>query len=282
MVFTPNVSLGWSRPSIEIEKIRSNAMAVLTLPQSSRAIVFSCLATQILALYVVAQHPHRNLWLCVIAFFAGGFLTDLISGLFHFSFDYVWPPRAPIMGPISVEFRQHHDEPTLDPSAVVSNLTRGAYGALPIAIVAWIVLKTTADNAASFLMVATLMWTSLWMLGFHQIHSYAHMGSTLSPEEFNQAVVNINRLSSRRQQKEEFARLFETVGIPPVIRRLQRCRLFLRPEVHWRHHISFETDFSSVNGWSDPLMNLLYKPIARRKKVERSAMLASFMPPGTA
>jgi hypothetical protein len=257
-------------------------MAVLTLPQSSKAVVVSCLVTQVAVLYLVAQHHHRSLWLAALAFFAGGFLTDLISGLFHFSFDYVWPPRTPIMGPISVEFRQHHDEPTLDPSAFVANLTRGAYGALPIAIVTGIVLKTTPDNAASFLAVATLMWTSIWMLGFHQIHSYAHMGSTLSPEEFNQAVVDINRLPSGRQQKEAFAKLFETVGIPPTVRLLQRCGLFLRPELHWRHHISFETDFSSVNGWSDPLMDLLYRPIARRKMAERAIVIASFLPPGTA
>ena len=57
------------------------------------------------------------------------------------------------------------------------------------------------------------------------------------------------------------------MGIPPLVRFLQILGLFLRPEVHWRHHINFETDFSSLNGWSDPLMNLIYAPIARRKKL---------------
>lgn len=259
-------------------------MAVLSLPQSSRAVVVTCIAMQALALCTVVNHNHRSLWLLVIAFFVGGFLTDLISGLFHFSFDYVWPPCTPIMGPISVEFQQHHEEPTLDPSAVVSNLTRGAYGALPIAIITWVVVKASADSSASFLAVAILMATSLWMLGFHQIHSYAHMGSQLSPEEFNRAVVEINQLPSRQQQKKEFAKLFQSVGIPRFVRFLQRCRLFLRPEVHWRHHISFESDFSSVNGWSDPLMNLLYRPVARRKKAKRLAMPASnsILPPRAA
>ena len=249
-------------------------MKVLTLPQSSRSVVVTCFAVQAGALYAVASHDHRSLWLSVIAFFAGGFLTDLISGLFHFSFDYVWPPRTPIMGPISVEFQQHHEEPTLDPSAVVSNLTRGAYGALPIAIITWVVVELSANSAASFLAAATLMATSLWMLGFHQIHSYAHMGSRLSPEEFNRAVVEINQLPARQQQQ-EFAKVFKSIGIPGFVRLLQRCRLFLRPEVHWQHHISFESDFSSVNGWSDPLMNLLYRPVARRKKARRLAVPSS-------
>jgi hypothetical protein len=112
------------------------------------------------------------------------------------------------------------------------------------------------------------MSTSIWMLGFHQIHSYTHMGSKLPADEFNRAVIEINQLPTRREQKAAFIKLFRELGIPRYVRVLQRCRLFLRPEVHWRHHINFETDFSSVNGWSDPVMNLIYRPIARWRKVK--------------
>ena len=175
-------------------------MTVLTLPRSSKIVVFCCFGAQAAALVALANHSYRSIWLMVLAFFLGGFLTDLISGLFHFSFDYIWPPHTPIMGPIAVEFREHHEEPTLDPSALLSNLTRGAYGALPLALITWTVNYLWADSTASFLVAATLMGTSLWMLGFHQIHSYAHMGSHLSPEDFNRAVVEISRLPSKRQQ----------------------------------------------------------------------------------
>jgi hypothetical protein len=259
-------------------------MAVLTLPQASRAVVIVCLAMQTFALYTVANHHHRNLWLAVVAFFIGGFLTDLISGLFHFSFDYVWPSRTPIMGPIADEFQRHHIKPGLDPSAIVANLTRGAYGALPFAIITWVVATRSADTSGSFLLVAVMMGASLWMLGFHQIHSYTHMGSRLSAEEFNRAVAEISQLPSRRQQEREFVKLFSSVGIPRFVRFLQHCRLFLRPEIHWRHHVHFETDFSSVNGWSDPLMNLLYRPLARRKKAKRLNVPASnsYLPPSEA
>lgn len=246
-------------------------MAVLTLPKSSRVVVFTCIAVQAFALYAVAQHSQRSLWLSVIAFFVGGFITDLISGLFHFSFDYVWPPRTPIMGPISVEFQEHHTRPILDPSAVIPNLTRGSYGALPFAVIALVITAASAETAGSFLAAATIMGASIWMMGFHQIHSYTHMGSSIPSDEFNRAVAEISRLPSRRQQEEEFAKLFGSVGIPRFVRLLQRCRLFLRPELHWRHHIYYESDFSSVNGWSDPLMNLIYRPLARRKKAKSSA-----------
>lgn len=241
-------------------------MAVPTLPHESKLITFSCVVVQAIVLYQVANHGSRSLWLYVIAFFVGGFITDLISGMFHFSFDYVWPDRFPIMGPIAVDFRGHHVKPGLDPSALLPNITRGAYGALPLAIITWVSMATTNNTALSLLVAASLMSTSIWMLGFHQIHSYTHMGSRLSADEFNALVIRINRLPSAQRQEEEFAKLFRSRGIPGYIRILQRCRLFLRPEKHWRHHISFDSDFSSVNGWSDPLMNLIYGPIARWRK----------------
>lgn len=247
-------------------------MAVLTLPHKSRVIVITCVAMQAISVYLIASHSHRSLWLSVIAFFIAGFITDLISGLAHFGFDYVWPPWMPILGPVSLDFRLHHEDPTLDPSDLLTNFTKAGYGALPIAIATWMVTVTSASSALSFFVDATLFWTSVWMLGFHQIHSYAHMGSKLGPEEFNRAVAEIGRLPTRRQQKKEFSKLFERVGIPRPVRFLQRSRLFLRPEIHWRHHLSFESDFSSVNGWSDPFMNWLYRPIAQRKKAEELAM----------
>lgn len=239
-----------------------------TLPDASKATVVTCIAMQAFALYTVASHNNGSVWLLVIAFFISGFLTDLLSGFAHFSFDYIIPAEMPILGPFAVKFRAHHEAPTLDPSAVLTNLTMGAYAALPFVTLAWMIIGLSADTPASFLTAAILIETSVWMLAFHQIHSYAHMGCHLSPEQFNQAVAEISQLPTKRQQKEEFARLFRSVGIPRFVRILQRCRLFLKPEIHWIHHHSFESDFSSVNGWSDPLMNFLYRPLARRMKAK--------------
>jgi hypothetical protein len=249
-------------------------MPVLTLPKSSKVAVLACVAFQIYAFDAAAHHWQGSYWIPIVAFFIGGFVTDWLSGLFHFSFDYVWPPQFPIMGPIAVEFQEHHAEPTLDPSALATNLTKGAYGALPLAVFTILAARWSGESTFTFLIVSSMLATSVWMLGFHQIHAYAHMGSRLSPEEFNQAVADISRLSLARQ-KAEFVQLFERVGIPPSIRFLQRCRLFLRPEIHWQHHISFETDFSSVNGWSDPVMNPLYRFLVRRIRASRKSQAAA-------
>ena len=55
------------------------------------------------------------------------------------------------------------------------------------------------------------------------------------------------------------------------MRLLQRCRLILSPERHNLHHTHFEADFSSVNGWSDPLLNIVLKPLARRYKARQAS-----------
>ena len=246
-------------------------MKVLTLPQKSATIVALCVALQIATLALLVRHEGSSLWVWLLAFFAGGFITDLISGLAHFGFDYVWSPMVPVLGPIAVEFREHHEDPTLDPSALLTNFTKAAYGATPLSLGALIATFFAPDGRATYLLDAILFCTSVWMLGFHQIHSYAHMGSTLGPEEFNRAVAKIGDLPSIALQRAAFRRLFDTVGIPPVVRLLQKAGLFLRPEVHWRHHLEFESDFSSVNGWSDPLTNWIYGPIARQRKATRVA-----------
>lgn len=181
----------------------------------------------------------------------------------HFGFDYAFPHRLPILGPAK-EFQDHHDMPTLDPSDYVVNLSKGAYCSLPLSIC--VLVPLSPSGSISFLVVCTLLGMSFWAFFLHQIHSYAHMGSSLSPEELNWWVKNTAEQPTRKAQIREFDRLFATVAINPVVRLLQTSRVILKPSVHNLHHLSFETDFSSVNGWADPIANLVLRPLARRIK----------------
>jgi Lipid desaturase domain len=249
-------------------------MSTLELPKSSKIVIVISIIAFAIACYCVALHGGRNPWLVLVAFFVSGFVGDLFTGFAHFGFDYVFPENMPILGPVAKEFREHHDCPTLDPKDYVVNFTKGGYPSLPLSLAAAICAATLPGDRTSFLIAATLLGLSLWALFFHQIHSYAHMGSCLSPDEFKARVTQISRLPTQAAQIQEFERLFETVPIPPAIRFLQRCRLILNPRKHNLHHISFETDFSSVNGWSDPFANLLLRPIARRLKARSQELQA--------
>ncbi|MEY9750140.1 hypothetical protein ABIF65_009514 [Bradyrhizobium japonicum] len=242
------------------------AVSTLELPKEFKALVVLAGGAVVLAAILTVCRADAGIGYVIPAFFISGFLADAFTGLAHFCFDYVFPESIPIFGPIAREFREHHEYPTLDPSNYIENLTKGAYASLPTtALTVWAAYELPV-GAVSFVVVATLLGMSLWALLFHQIHSYAHMGSILPPEELHARVVEIRRLESHSEKVREFAKLFEAVPIPPVVRFLQRYRLILNPSTHNLHHVLFESDFSSVNGWSDPVLNFVLRPIARRRK----------------
>ena len=247
-------------------------MSTLELPRSSRVFVAITAAVVFAAAVQVGLHQDGSLLLLVVAFFVSGFLADAFTGLAHFCFDYVFPYWVPIFGPIAKEFRDHHEDPTLDPSNYAENLTKGSFCSLPVALIVLYLAFACPSGSAWFLLLATLSGISIWAFLFHQIHSYAHMGSILPPDELHACIARLRKLPTTEQQVREFAKLFEAVPIPLPIRTLQRCRIILNPATHNLHHVLFESDFSSVNGWSDPLLNVVLGPVARRKKAGMAAL----------
>lgn len=244
-------------------------MSTLALPAKSRPAIAAAIALIAAAALAAGRHDGAGPVLLLVAFLLSGFLADAFTGLAHFGFDYVWPYDMPVFGPIAREFNEHHRHPELDPSNYAENFTKGAYASLPCGALSLLVAAGPPQTGATFFAAALLLWLAIWGLFFHQIHAYCHMGSLLPAEEFNRAIRRIGRLPSNRARTRALKRLFATVPIPPPIRLLQRCGLLLRPESHNLHHIGFEADFSSVNGWSDPLLNLVLSPIARRCKRQR-------------
>jgi Lipid desaturase domain len=249
-------------------------MATLALPKSSKPTIVASMVLFVLALASVSSHGGRNVWLAIAAFLISGFLADLFTALAHFGFDYVFPEDMPILGPVAREFREHHQRPTLDPKDYVVNLSKGAYCCLPVTLIVLALGAVLPPTGLSFFILALLLGMGFWAFFFHQIHSYAHMGACLAPEEFNARVLLISGLPTKAAQIEEFGKLFEKVPIPPVIRFLQRYRIILNPEVHNLHHVFFETDFSSVNGWADPVVNFALRRIARRMKQKAEPLQA--------
>ncbi len=250
-------------------------MSTLALPARAKPVIALAISLLVIAIYQTCQHPAAGVLLTVLALLLSGFVADAFTGLAHFGFDYVFPHDTPVLGPIAFEFNEHHAEPTLDPSSYVENFTKGAYASLPVSLIVLLLLNTTGGSGLSFFLVTSLLGMAIWALFFHQIHAYAHMGSTLSPEVFKERMRQIGNLASVSEQRRELEELFATVPIPRPVRLLQKCRLILSPERHNLHHLDFESDFSSVNGWSDPVLNLFLGPIARRYKLRRALQPAT-------
>ncbi|MGO7274681.1 fatty acid desaturase CarF family protein [Rhizobium ruizarguesonis] len=241
-------------------------MTTLEFPQSFKPLIILSVASVVFASVLIAGSPQFNLPTAILLFVLSGFFADLLTAFFHFGFDYVFSYSMPILGPIAREFREHHEHPTLDPSNYAVNLTKGSYASFPLSMIGMSVGWLGDDSGGLFLLSGTITGMSIWALFFHQIHAYAHMGSHIHPEEFKARVAEIAQLKDQREQIRQLDHLFDTLPIPKTIRVLQRSRILLNPAIHNLHHIKFESDFSSVNGWSDPLTNPLFGVIARHYK----------------
>lgn len=246
-------------------------MATATLP--SRSIPAIGLAVAAIAAAAA------NLWLrgdiswlaFVAALVASAFVADAITAVAHFSFDYIFPYDFPIFGPIAEGFNRHHDRPCLDPKDAAENFTLGAYGSCAVSAASLPLILAADYGPISSLFLTLFLLLSVWGLLFHHLHSYAHMGSILGPATFTREIERISHLPSKKAQKAALRKLFETVPRPAFIKVLQRLRLTLEPGRHNLHHIHFESDFSSVNGWSDSFLNPVLRPAARYFKARRAA-----------
>lgn len=51
---------------------------------------------------------------------------------------------------------------------------------------------------------------------------------------------------------------------PASVRIMRRLGLLMRPRDHVRHHDRLDCDFSTINGWSNPLLNLVFRILRSR------------------
>ena len=244
-------------------------MSVPTLPTRSAPVIVAALIAIGGTAADLLIRGHLTILGFVAALAISCFVADAITALAHFSFDYIFPYDFPIFGPIAQGFNEHHDTPTLDPKDMIENFTLGAYGSCAISLLSLgFILFGDHGPVGSFALLL-LLFLAVWGLLFHHLHSYAHMGSALDPDRFNREIERISTIACKREQKAALRRLFDSVPIPKPIRILQHLRLTLEPGRHNLHHLHFESDFSSVNGWSDPFLNPLLGPAARYFKSKR-------------
>lgn len=261
------------REDTELTWTKGHSLSPISLPNSSLWTVFASILLLFLNLSLIIIHQKFDsnaVLLIIAAFFISGFIADAITGIAHFGFDYIFPPSTPILGPIALEFRNHHDYPTLDPSNFIVNFTKGAYASIPISIVTLGMAMNLDASDGSFLLLTTAELLGVWAFFFHQIHSYAHMGSSIPADVFLERIGEIRQNENKNEMNDQLRSLFLLTPIPKPVRVLQAARIILRPERHNAHHFYFDSNFSSVNGWSDPILNPLLGPIARNLARQRA------------
>ncbi|HEY0269868.1 MAG TPA: fatty acid desaturase CarF family protein, partial [Sphingomonas sp.] len=54
---------------------------------------------------------------------------------------------------------------------------------------------------------------------------------------------------------------------------LRSGRLLMRPEDHVRHHATLSCDFSTITGWSNPALNVLFNALRKRGRMRDEGLI---------
>lgn len=60
---------------------------------------------------------------------------------------------------------------------------------------------------------------------------------------------------------------------PPAVHMLRRLGLLMRPRDHVRHHGTLDCDFSTINGWSNPPLNLAFRLLRRAGRLREDGLI---------
>jgi len=229
---------------------------------SALAIVSAMLVTA--AVFTAFKHAGDSLGVAILALALGTYCSDALSAVVHFCFDYVIPDRFPILGGVAKSFRDHHDNPILDPGTRPENYAIGATSAAPLAVLSLTSEYFSQGGQSSHLASMCLAVMAVWGMFFHQIHAYAHMGSSVDVAHYGARIDQIVLQHSSRDRRRMLNEMFDGMPIPSFVRALQRLGILLDPVRHVSHHREIDCNFSSVNGWSDALLNPLMRQLVRR------------------
>ncbi len=179
---------------------------------------------------IVMASPPMPVISWLIGALAGGFCADLLSGLTHMYIDFGTSNRK---NPIHKELflsRVHHHE--LHRPAKLNYASLWFSPALSSFIVLGLIpafLGRLLTLPVNLEMIGPFWLSLLWFSSFSQVaHAYAH-----------------------GKAKHPVAR--------KVVRSLQKMRLLIPPKVHGKHHREIDCNFSVLNGWSNPLLNKIFK-----------------------
>ncbi len=210
----------------------------------------------ILVLDVAVALSTPGLWL-ILAVLAGWFLADLMSGVVHMVMDYRPSPtgagldrlyfyegsresdeylamrraafaRLTPLQRITYDFKNHHPRPdALGRRSMMTQVgATVAFTTLPFALLANAVLALLGWPATLAAVLASFLIGTTFAQYFHG---------------------TLHRADN-----------------PWPVHVMRRIRLLMRPEDHRRHHETLAYDFSTINGWSNPILNAVFRLAHRR------------------
>lgn len=229
-----------------------------------KANVLLCVFLVSLGFNVWLIGPHFD-WRMIPAALAAWYVADLLSGAVHLYMDYrpcrpgvgladlyFWPGsreseaflarQAEVYARISrferlvYDFKKHHPFPDL----------LGRHGV-------WHLMK------------APVIFVALPM-------SLALNAAALSLHPPSWLMVGLVILLAGGALAQYFHGALHKAAAPWPVVLLRKLGLLMSPEAHARHHASLKEDFATVNGWSNPLLNLLAATLRRRGLLDEAGL----------
>lgn len=229
-----------------------------------QTIFFYCFMFAFIALAISTGMAVSNWWLMLICVPVAMYIADAMTGLVHFYCDYVpCKPgtglrdlffyegdrsakeytnlKAKVMRRVSAleevmfDFKVHHPRPmAMARRTTVHLLLTGVLFIGSPFLLFFFVLKLL-DVSADLQFIVLI--TAFCMMFAQFSHACAH-------------------------QHNEHA----------VIKFLQKIRIFIPPEIHDHHHVVLVKDFAILNGWSNPLVNVLVRFFFKRGWVNEAGL----------
>jgi hypothetical protein len=214
--------------------------------------------------YLLSEYGVWNIWSIPI-FFLALYFADAFTGIVHFYLDYrpcvsgaglrelfyykgskgsqeYIKLRNETMAGISgfeelvFDFKIHHPSPDTLGRRGLIKLTVGGmvYGGLPASLL--ILLLSQWNLLNQHFMLFCLVFIAAMVISQYT-HSCAHKKN-----------------------------------IPYIPRILQKLRLFVSPELHDVHHQTLDRDFCTLNGWSNPLVNVIFNYCKKKAWVDMNGL----------
>ena len=206
--------------------------------RSARLISTLNVSLQIFLLYRVAATPIDPLWQ-VAALFAAFVLTDFVNGLVHMFMDNN-DRYDSLFGPLIANFHMHHKKPMyrINPLHIVYFNETGSK--------VWLVAYLVA-------VAALFQWTAMHPAVAHLLVYFGILSSVAEVSHY----------------------LCHTANSPIVIF-LARIGILLGKRHHGKHHMNDNSNYAFLNGFTDPLINLIARKIYPGYKSTTDLHFASY------
>lgn len=211
----------------------------------------------------IARDPS---WLMIPAALAGWYCADLMSGAVHMYMDY--KPTRPGLGLDRLFFYEGSRE-----SAEYIAMRDAAFGQLgPIERLIYDFKnhhpRPDALGRRSMLhqIGSTVLFTTLPFLAL------ADLLFLLLPVPA-WALAGVVAFALGASFAQYFHGTLHRTDNPWPVRLLRRLGLLMRPEDHIAHHETLMRDFSTINGWSNPVLNRLFDALRRRGKMADEGLI---------